>query len=217
MTLDDVVLRIVAPLAALLAGGVVHEYGHAVSAKWLGDDTATKAGRLTLNPIPHLDPFMTFILPMLLVYLGMRPFGGMKPVPLDPSKMRHPSWGLLLSALAGPAWQVMFAFGVLAVGLLLSPWLHWNSMGMAFVKWGFAVNIVIAVFNLIPIPPLDGSRVLRHFLPEEGRRVLDQVERFFGLALIFILVVTGALRPILVFVFGIAESLFRFFWYSLSW
>jgi Zn-dependent protease len=149
-------------LLAVLAPSIVfHEVSHGVVAYAFGDDTAKQAGRLTLNPIAHVDPFGSILLPALLAFSGAPPFGYAKPVPVNPRRLRHPRNHSLLVSLAGPVTN-------LTLVTLATVALHiFRPAGTTFeFVYAFAeVNIVLAVFNLIPIPPLDGSAVLERLMP----------------------------------------------------
>ena len=153
-------------LAALIPSVILHEVSHGALALVFGDDTAKRAGRLTLNPIAHVDPFGTIVLPVMLAIAtaGQSAFGYAKPVPVNPRRLRNPRDHGLLVSLVGPAVNIvlaLFAAAVLRtmhVGLPLSPTvLFLYSLGV--------VNVILAVFNLLPIPPLDGSAVVERLLP----------------------------------------------------
>lgn len=180
-------------LAVLLASVIIHENAHGVAALALGDDTARKAGRITLNPIRHLDIVGSVILPLFLFLAGGPMFGYAKPVPVSPSKLRGTDrTGFALVAAAGPASNVILAFisvvvlkqlGAVFVGGDISsiPNIGWVEKTFIF---GFTLNLLIAAFNLLPIPPLDGSRFIRLFLSPQGRQTLDRVEPF-GFLILF--------------------------------
>ena len=165
---------------------IVHECAHGLVALWNGDPTARDRGRLTLNPVPHIDPVGSVILPGLLL-LTRAPFlfGWAKPVPVDGSRLRHPPNDQLKVALAGPASNVLLA--LMFAGLArVSPeggfWSPLRLMGYAGVVW----NCALGLFNLIPIPPLDGSWLLMRFLPLRHIIVLQQF-RLAGMALVIVL------------------------------
>jgi Zn-dependent protease len=176
----------------------IHEYGHALVAYLCGDDTAQREGRMTVNPVAHIDPFMTIILPAALYFStgGRFMFGGAKPVPVDPRRLRHPLRDMMLVALAGPATNV-----VLAVLFMLL----WKT---SLVRWDYGthdllprvldraafLNVVLAVFNMIPIPPLDGSRVMTYLLPAQLRGPYVSLERFGILLVIMIIYFVPGVR-----------------------
>ena len=174
---------VVFPVLALSL--VVHECAHGVMALWNGDPTARDAGRITLNPLPHVDPLGSILLPGLLL-LTRSPFlfGWAKPVPVDSSRLRHPPNDRVKVALAGPASNILLAL-VFAALARLAPeqgfWAPLRQMGLA----GVVLNCALAIFNLIPVPPLDGSWVLMRFLPLRHIIVLQQF-RFAGMALVFV-------------------------------
>ena len=193
----EVIVIIAAAITGIIAGGVVHEYGHAWSALKLGDDTAARMGRLTFQPVPHIDPFMTIVLPLVLVIATGVPFGGMKPVPINPAGLRHPRRDIVWTALAGPGFQLGFVLVVFALYLLLTPLFAPGSYAFTFFYIVFFANVLIAFFNLIPIPPLDGSRVLAYFLPPQTRRTYLNLPPVVGIAIVLVLVLTGVIRAVL--------------------
>jgi Zn-dependent protease len=180
MTFDPAVL-ITFPVFVLSI--VVHECAHGLMALWNGDPTAKERGRLTLNPLPHVDPLGSIILPGLLL-LTHAPFlfGWAKPVPIDWARLRHPPNDQVKVALAGPASNVMLALMFAALARV-SPeagfWAPLRLMGYAGVVW----NCALALFNMIPVPPLDGSWILMRFLPMRHIIVLQQF-RLVGMVIV---------------------------------
>lgn len=177
-------------LGVILVSMTLHEAMHGFMAYYLGDDTAKLEGRLTLNPIKHIDPFLTIILPILLVISGGPVFGGAKPVPFNPARVRYGEWGAALVALAGPLTNFLIAFVSFGVATLFGiDILHLTSGSLpAFVlELLVRVNLGFFVFNMIPIPPLDGSRVLYALAPDFVRRGMEAIESY-GVIGIFLIV-----------------------------
>ena len=179
--------QLVYTLIAILIAMIIHEMMHGYAALALGDRTAQEEGRLSLNPLNHIDPFMTIVLPILTFLIFQVPLLAAKPVPFDNARLRYYTFGPALVALAGPLSNLVLAvISSLLLGLDLSAGL--NSFLVVFT----IINVSLFVFNLIPIPPLDGSRVLYAFAPESIQRLMLQFEPF-GLFVIFALVVSGGL------------------------
>lgn len=171
-------LTLIAYIATLVVAITVHEFSHAWAGHRLGDVTAQREGRLSLNPLRHIDPFFTLLLPLLLIVLGSPVvFGAAKPVPFNPYAVRYGRWGAALVALAGPMSNLgMATFVSLYLRLFELPAVA-TSVLVSFVM----INIGFFVFNMLPIPPLDGSRVLYAVAPPALADLLDRIERF-GLA-----------------------------------
>ena len=174
MDLDPVV-RIVAFLVVLIPSIILHEVSHGVAALYFGDDTAKRAGRLTLNPVPHIDPFGSIILPAMLAFTSLGAFGWAKPVPVNPRRLRKPREQSLWVSLAGPATNIVLALVAAFVFVRLSPDLFSidpTDGEVPFAELVFMagyLNVVLAVFNLLPIPPLDGSALIERFLPARAQ------------------------------------------------
>lgn len=173
-------------LAITLFSMVLHELAHGLVALWLGDDTAKTDGRLTLNPIKHIDPIMSLLVPLLLAISGGPIFGGAKPVPINPNRLKWGEWGMALTALAGPFTNFVLAFIFVILLAIFSP--GQNTFLDSFLKLGFIVNMGFCIFNLIPIPPLDGSRVLYALAPDGIREFMGMMERF-GIIIVFAMVI----------------------------
>jgi Zn-dependent protease len=196
LSLQGIVGRLLLYIPVLLLSLTVHEFAHAWSARKLGDDTAERMGRLTLNPLAHADPIGTFILPLLNV-----PFGWAKPVPINPARFRRGidmGKGMMISALAGPSANlVLGVISALLLGVIARVFPDLGSaagprsapaVAAAFLFSMIQMNVVLAVFNLLPIPPLDGSRIVDAFLPARYRAAWESFSRFsmfFLLALVF--------------------------------
>jgi Zn-dependent protease len=181
-------------LAVLIPSVMLHEISHGAVALAFGDDTAKRAGRLTLNPIAHVDPFGTVILPLILALSGAGMLGWAKPVPVDPSRLRNPRQQALLVSLAGPATNI--ALAVLAAAVLRARLVSGDLALRIVFDFGF-VNVILAAFNLLPIPPLDGSAVIERFLPGSWAPQWYRFRQYsFGLLLLLVFVVPGALQRV---------------------
>ncbi len=181
----DFIINLVIVLGVILVSMTLHEAMHAFVSFWLGDDTAKLEGRLTLNPIKHIDPFLTILLPLGLALVGAPIFGAARPVPFRPDQVRWGDWGAALVALGGPLTNLLIAFVSFGVWVLVGA--PQVGISAAIFSTLVSVNLGFFVFNMIPIPPLDGSRVLYALAPEfvrTGMRFLEQ----FGVFLIFGLV-----------------------------
>jgi len=185
-------------LPVLLFSMVAHEYAHGYAALSQGDDTALQQGRLTLNPLRHIDPFLTVLMPLMLLFAsgGQFVFGGAKPVPVDPRNYRDSRRGDIIVSSAGiVANLILFAVCVvLVIGLGgLGRWVGDPAgvIGMVqrMVAWGVWLNLLLAFFNLIPIPPLDGSHLLYHLLPAAVAVKYRQFGRYGILALVLVVMV----------------------------
>lgn len=185
-------------IAIVMFSAIIHEVAHGVAADRLGDSTARYAGRLTLNPIPHLDPFGSLLLPLILALSGSPIFfGWAKPVPYNPFNLQaSPRWGEAIVAFAGPASNFLIA--LVAALSIRSGVLPMEVAGVVFLI--VLVNVMLGIFNLIPIPPLDGSKILSALLPAGARRGYDEWRARleynpflgFGLVILFILVAGSA-------------------------
>lgn len=167
-------------LLLLILSVSFHECMHAWVALQRGDPTGRDLGRITLNPLPHIDLFMTVLLPALFYFTMGMFFGAAKPVPVDTRRLRHPTSDMALVAFAGPFTNLVLALFFLAVYLvLLQLGLYVDGQRLPMVlERAFLLNVVLAVFNLIPIPPLDGSRVMAGLLPPSLRAPYQSLERF---------------------------------------
>jgi Zn-dependent protease len=189
----------------LVVAVILHELSHGVVAWWLGDDTAKRAGRLTLNPLPHIDPFGSIVLPAMGALAGLPIFGYAKPVPVNVSRLRKPRRDVILVSLAGPvtnlalmAVAAVAARAIYSSGGVLPGTIDQSTSNLLLeIVFYFAlVNLLLGLFNLLPIPPLDGSSLLERFLPE---RWLPTWYRFrpYGLLILLLLIVfTGFLSTI---------------------
>lgn len=196
-------VTIILIVVIIILSVVVHEVAHGYAALWLGDTTAHYAGRLTLNPVKHLDLFGSIIVPLILSFSGVI-FGWAKPVPYNPYNLRNRRWGELMVAIAGPISNILLAviFGMfirLTAG---------DGVGMTTVVYTASlivhVNIVLAIFNMIPVPPLDGSKILFALLPNQYDKYKIVLERFgFLLILFFVFFLWQLFTPIIGFFFSL--------------
>ena len=181
-------------LVTILLSMTLHEAMHAFMGYFLGDDTAKSQGRLSLNPIKHIDPIMTIALPLFLAVMGGPIFGGAKPVPFNPHKVRYGEWGAALVAIAGPLTNLLIAFVVFGVGVLsgviTSAGVEATLAGQIIIT-AVSVNLGFFVFNILPIPPLDGSRVLYALAPDPVKAGMEYIERY-GIFLVFGVVLIGS-------------------------
>jgi len=171
-------------IAVLIMSVVVHEVSHGYAAEALGDQTARYAGRLTLNPLKHLDPFGSVILPALTYFLGGFIFGWAKPVPYNPYNLKNQKWGPGVVAAAGPISNIFLAvvFGLL---IRLGAGASWIQGSLEVISTVVIINLVLAFFNLVPIPPLDGSKIVFAFLPYRFREFEGFMESWGPVILIF--------------------------------
>jgi Zn-dependent protease len=214
MNLD--VVQILFQIIAFLFAISVHESAHAWMANRCGDPTARMLGRITLNPIKHIDPVGTILLPAIAMISHFPVIGWAKPTPVDSRHFKNPVRDDILTSLAGPASNLLVASGSV-VGLAIIA--NTSQLGRALVhgyaaesgsllvpitnllQWFMYINVLLAVFNVIPIPPLDGSHVLRHFLPESMRRAYDMAG-MIGLVLLFLVggpIIRFLMTPVLQF------------------
>ena len=194
--MNDLIYSLATWLIPLTIAIVFHEVAHGWVARAFGDPTAASLGRLSLNPIKHVDPFGTLILPMILALTGAPVFGWAKPVPVNPARLRNPRWHIVLVAAAGPLSNILLAFLaiLLAIGVV-SPWLSdgnepgWVGFVLQNLRNFIGINLFLAVFNMIPLPPFDGSKVLGGFLPDGLRHKWESLDRYALLFMIGLLVI----------------------------
>lgn len=187
-------------LAVLVPSVILHEVSHGVVANHFGDDTAKRAGRLTLNPLAHIDPFGTVILPVLLSLSGFGAFGYAKPVPVAVGRLRNPRQHSLYVSLAGPAVNIVIA---VAAAVALRLWFSTDLAGMRIIPdsagarvlyFTGIINVILAAFNLIPLPPLDGSAVVERLLPARWFPTWLKIRQWsMGVLILLVLLVPSAL------------------------
>ncbi|MDO4967816.1 MAG: site-2 protease family protein [Candidatus Saccharibacteria bacterium] len=172
----------------ILFSMVLHEMAHAYVAYFLGDTTAKDEGRLSPNPLVHIDPWMSIVVPLMLFISGGPIFGGAKPVPINSRNLKGGAFGMALVALAGPAMNFIIAFVGFMIGHFTGG-IYTTGLVQTFYLELVLANLGFMVFNLLPIPPLDGSRVLYAIAPDGIREVMERMEQTIGIILVLILVV----------------------------
>jgi Zn-dependent protease len=182
------IFEIAVVLVSIILSMAVHEAMHGFVAHWLGDDTAEQAGRLTLNPLKHIDIYTTVLLPIVLILSGLPPFFAAKPVPFNPARVKFDEYGSALIGVAGPLTNLVLA--VLAAGIFRIWGVHQSSTIYNIIVLFTEVNIGFFIFNMIPFPPLDGSRVLYAFAPEPVQEIMLRIEQMgFTAIIIFMLII----------------------------
>lgn len=215
-----IVQRIATMFPALLLALVIHEYSHALVAKLYGDRTALWQGRLTLNPTVHMDPIGTVVFPLLGIAFGGFIFGWAKPVPINPSEFRNFRRGIFWVSAAGPLSNlilgVLTAFFLPLIFSFLGGAGSMGNFGKEFLQSFLVLNFILFAFNLLPFPPLDGSKMLESFLSHEKAEQLHAIFTPMNTMFLFLfLIVTGAFRFIFAPVLAFAELLLG--WSSMFW
>jgi Zn-dependent protease len=181
----------------LLFSVIAHEYAHGYAALKQGDPTAQKLGRLTWNPVKHIDPFLTILLPLIMWVTTHTALGGAKPVPVDPRNYRNPRSGDIIVSLAGVFTNLLIALASVVLIAILG-WLGLRAPGVAvtlgiiqvMLVYGVLINFMLIAFNLIPIPPLDGSHVVKYLLPASWALRYEQFGRY-GIIVLLVLLYAG--------------------------
>lgn len=204
--LDNSFLVMIFQIIALLGSVIIHEYMHGWMALRLGDPTAENSGRLSLNPLAHLDPIGSVLLPLLLILTQAGfVFGWAKPVPYNPYNLTDRKWGEAKVAIAGPLGNLIIAifFGLIIRFIPIT-----NELVYIFLFIIVQVNLVLMIFNLVPIPPLDGSKILFAILPPSATNVRIWLERYgFFILIIFILYLFPVISPIISFLFKLITGI----------
>jgi Zn-dependent protease len=192
------ILHLVLTISFLVLSLGIHEAAHAWVAWQCGDSTARDLGRMTLNPVAHIDPFMTLILPAVLYFTTGFIFGGAKPVPVNAMRLRNPLRDMSLVALAGPASNFLLAvlFALAWKAMLYLGHMPREALAVRVMESALFLNLLLAAFNMLPIPPLDGSRVMAYLLPGGIRDSYVALERF-GMIIVFLFLMTRAMSAYL--------------------
>lgn len=180
--------KVIIVLIIVVGSVILHELAHGIVAYWLGDRTARDAGRLTLNPLKHIDPYMSILVPVVLYLLHAPVFGGAKPVPINSHNLKGKEWGMALVAIAGPLANFLIAFIAFLIARFSGILYNYNGELQNFIFIEIVlINLGFMLFNLIPIPPLDGSRVLYAIAPDGIRTIMRNMEQY-GIIIIYILI-----------------------------
>ena len=199
--MTDTIYQAAALIIPLVLAIVFHEVAHGWTARALGDPTAAELNRLSLNPLRHVDPVGTILVPGMLKLAGLPVFGWAKPVPVIAERLRNPRWGMMLVAVAGPGMNLLMALaGAVVLGLLVAPYRDAEPTGVtAFLMLNLinflAVNVFLALFNMLPIPPFDGSHVVEGLLPRRAAAAYAATRPYAFFLMIGLLVVLPTIAP----------------------
>jgi Zn-dependent protease len=213
MQIDQLIQTIALAGIPVLFAITLHEAAHGYVARHFGDMTAYQAGRISLNPLRHIDPVGTVLLPLLTLWMGGILFGWAKPVPVNFAALRRPKQDMLWVAIAGPASNLVMALGwalLYKMGLLF-PENYFAEPMLGMAMWGIKINVVLMVLNLLPLPPLDGGRVAVSLLPHRQAFQLAKIEPYGMFILIFLAitpVLSLILSPLIGLVFKLLSLLF---------
>jgi len=205
------IFAIIIVFIIILFSMVLHEMAHAYAAYFLGDNTAKEEGRLSLNPFSHIDPVMSIIVPLLLFISGGPIFGGAKPVPVAQKRLKGGEWGMALVAFSGPFVNFLIALVGFLIGYLSGGLVAGGYVGLFFKQLVLA-NLGFMIFNLLPIPPLDGSRITYALAPDFIRDLFDRIEKGMGVFLVLILVYVFG-NSLSIFTSSIMVSILKFFYF----
>lgn len=205
------IFAIIIVFIIILFSMVLHEMAHAYTAYFLGDNTAKEEGRLSLNPFSHIDPVMSIIVPLLLFISGGPIFGGAKPVPVAQKRLKGGEWGMALVAFSGPFVNFLIALIGFLIGHLSGGLVAGGYVGLFFKQLVLA-NLGFMIFNLLPIPPLDGSRIAYALAPDFIRDLFDRIEKGMGVFLVLILVYVFG-NSLSIFTSSIMVSILKFFYF----
>ncbi|MDP2676258.1 MAG: site-2 protease family protein [bacterium] len=200
-------IDIVFIIAIVIMSAVVHEFSHGYAALLLGDPTAKYQGRLTLNPIPHIDPIGSILVPFVLAFFGGFIIAWAKPVPFNPYNLSNQKWGPAIVGAAGPLANIIMAvfFGII---IRMADMLSLPEVFVQVLFYIVFINVILAIFNLVPIPPLDGSKILFAVLPYRWMHVQQFLERYgFFLVLLFIFFFWRLIFPIVSFLFSLITGM----------
>lgn len=205
---NDILKKISIYAIPVLVAVTLHEVAHGWMARYLGDRTAELLGRLSLNPLRHIDPLGTLLIPGLLLVVGAPLFGWAKPVPVVTSVLRRPRLALIMVALAGPAANLAMAvlwLAVLMLVLIIRSGHTLDSWILLMAQAGILVNVLLAAFNLLPIPPLDGGRVVAGVLPPRMGAMFEKIAPF-GMLIVLVLAVTGRFNWLIGAAYGATDQ-----------
>jgi len=206
-----VVIAVAFCIAVFAYSVILHEVAHAWMADKMGDPTARLAGRISLNPLVHIDPLQTIAMPLLLWHTCGMVFGGARPVPINPLAFRYPAEGKMWTAIAGPITNLLLAFALSAcytvTSLMAAAADVQNSIADTVLPFGIRINIILACFNMIPLPPLDGSRLVAYLLPRPMAFAYERLEPFGILLLVVLLISAPAVLSPVYYAMDLASSL----------